>query len=238
MKDTAVRQAIAVALLLAASAPAAAQMAPPLPTTLSISAEAKVERAPDVADISAGVVTQGATASEAMRANATRMSAVIEALKRAGVADRDIQSSALNLQPQYKYQDNLPPVLVGYQASNTVSVEMRRIGDMGRIIDALVSAGSNQINGPTFRVDKPDAALDDARTAAFGKARARAELYARAAGMRVKRILSISEGGDVRPPYPPTPMYAMRAQAMDKATPVAPGEVELGATVNVMFELD
>ena len=223
-------------LLLAAS-PLAAQTPASVPTTLSISADARVERAPDVADISAGVVTQGATASEAMRANAARMSAVIDALKRAGVADRDIQTASLSLQPQYKYQDNLPPQLLGYQASNSVSLQMRRLGDMGRIVDALVAAGSNQINGPTFRVDKPDAALDEARASAVGKARARAELYARAAGLHVKRILSISEGGGSAPPYP-VPMYAMRAQAMDKATPVSPGEVELASTVSVVFELD
>lgn len=231
------RQMLALALMLSA-VPAAAQIAPQAPTTLSISADAKVERAPDVADISAGVVTQGASASEAMRANATRMSAVIEALKRAGVAERDIQTSSLNLQPQYKYQDNMPLQLIGYQANNSVSVQMRRLTDMGRIIDALVSAGSNQINGPTFRVDKPDAALDEARTAAVAKARARAELYARAAGMRVKRILSIGENGSANPPYP-VPMYA-RAQsvAMDKSTPVSPGDVELSANVSVVFELE
>ncbi len=226
------RSLIALSLLLAA--PAAAEI---VPTTLSITADARVERAPDVADLSAGVVTQAATASEALRANADRMSAVVAALKRAGVADRDVQTSSLNLQPQYKYQDNLPPVLTGYQASNTVSLRMRKLGDMGRIIDALVTVGANQISGPNFRVDQPDAALDEARAAAIAKARARAELYARAAGLHVKRILSIGENGSA--PYP-VPMYAARAQsmAMDKSTPVASGEVELTASVSVVFELD
>lgn len=229
------RQLFALPLLLA-GAPLAAQAMPPMPTTLSIVAEANVERAPDVADLSAGVVTQAATASEAMRANASKMSAVIAALKRAGIADRDVQSSSISLQPQYRYQDNVPPVLTGYQASNTVSVEIRKLGDMGRTIDALVSVGANQINGPSFRVDQPDSALDEARAAAVAKARARADLYARAAGMHVARILSIGENGASTPVYP----MPMRAMAMKVAadTPVAPGDVALTASVNMVFELN
>ena len=226
------RQFLVMPLLLAA-APTLAQTAP---TTLSVTAESKVERAPDVADISAGVTTQSTTASTAVRDNAVRMTAVIEALKRAGVAERDIQTASLSLQPQYKYQDNQPPQLLGYQASNTVSVRMRRIADMGKVIDALVAAGSNQLNGPTFRVDKPDAALDEARAAAIATARARAEIYARAAGLHVSRILSIAENGSPGPVYP----MQMRAMAMKVAadTPVAAGEVELTASVNVVFELN
>src|SRR3546814_7625981 len=104
---------------------------------------------------------------------------------------RDIQTSSLNLNPQYRYQENQPPQLVGYQASNTVQVTVRRIAESGRIVDMLVASGSNQISGPSLSIDKPDAAFDEARTKAVAKARARAELYARAAGLRVKRILSI-----------------------------------------------
>lgn len=223
--------------LLLAAAPLAAQTAP-VPTTLSISADSKVERAPDVADMSAGVVTQAKTAAEAMRGNAEQMTAVIAALKRAGVADRDVQSSSLSLQPQYRYQDGQAPVLTGYQASNQVSVRVRKLADMGRVIDTLVAAGANQVNGPNFRVDKPDAALDEARAAAVAKARARAELYAKAAGMHVARILSIAETGGGEPPIHPVPMYARAMSKVAADTPVAPGEVELNAGVNVVFELN
>src|SRR3546814_6679099 len=111
----------------------------------------------------------------------------------------DVCSSDL---PQYRYQENQPPQLVGYQASNMVQVRFRKIEDSGRIIDALVAQGANQINGPSLSVDQADAALDEARTAALAKARQRAELYAKAAGLRVKRFISISEGGAVSPPMP------------------------------------
>lgn len=229
-------------LLIAAPVTAQAQVTPqptpPQPTTLSVAADARVERAPDVADISAGVVTQAATASEAMTQNAARMSAVVAALKRAGVADRDVQTAGINLNPQYVYRENQPPQLTGYQASNNVSVQIRKITDMGRVIDALVGQGSNQINGPTFRLDRPDPALDEARTAAVAKARARADLYARAAGMRVKRILSISEGPAFTPPPYPIPIARMEAMDAKASTPVAAGEVRLQANVNVVFELE
>ncbi|MFC3713531.1 SIMPL domain-containing protein [Sphingoaurantiacus capsulatus] len=238
------RFAIAASLF-ALAAPAAAQVvpivqAPTVGTTLAVAAEGKVERAPDVADLSAGVMTQSKTASEAMRFNANKMTAVVAALKRAGIADRDIQTSGINLSPQYMYRENQPPLLTGYQASNNVSVRVRDIANMGKTIDALVAQGSNQINGPTFRLDKPEPALDEARVAAMTKARQRAELYAKAAGLRVKRILQISEGSAVTPP--PYPVPVMRAQAMaemkDASTPVAAGEVELSVTVNVVFELE
>lgn len=232
------------ASLLAFAAPAVAQVvpvvaAPVAGTTLTVSAEGKVERAPDVADLSAGVVTQAKTASEAMRLNANKMTAVIAALKRAGIADRDIQTSGLNLNPQYMYRENQPPLLTGYQVSNNVAVRVRDLDNMGRTIDALVGQGANQINGPSFRLDKPEPALDEARVQALGKARQRAELYAKAAGLRVKRIMQISEGTAVTPPpYPVPVMRQAMAEAKDASTPVAPGEVEATVTVNVVFELE
>jgi uncharacterized protein YggE len=236
----------AAPLLFALATPAAAQpvitpAAPATagPTTLTVAAEGKIERAPDVADLSAGVVTQAATASEAMRLNAQRMTAVVAALKRAGVADRDVQTSGLNLNPQYHYRENQPPQLTGYQAINNVMVRVRDLKDMGRTIDALVAEGANQINGPTFRLDKPDTALDDARVQAVAKARQRAELYAKAAGMRVRRIAQINEASTMVPP--PYPIPVARAEAMmakDASTPVAPGEVQMTVTVNVVFELE
>ena len=228
---------IAVAL---AATPTLAQTAPApwQPVTLSVSADGKVDRAPDVADMSAGVVTTAATASEAMRLNATRMAAVIASLKRTGIADRDVQTSGLNLQPQYRYGQNEEPKLIGYQVSNMVNLRVRDLTNMGRSIDALVASGSNQLSGPNFRLDEPELALDAARTEAVRKARQRADLYAKAAGLRVKRILSISEGSAASPPYQ---MPMLRAQSMMKEqadTPVAAGEVSLTVSVNMVFELE
>lgn len=233
----------AAAALVALAVPATAQVvplvqAPVAGTTLTVSAEGRVERAPDVADLSAGVVTQAKTASEAMRLNAQRMTAVIVALRRAGVAERDIQTSGLNLNPQYLYRENQPPVLTGYQVSNNVMVRVRDLGNMGRTVDALVAEGANQINGPSFALDKPDAALDAARVAAMAKARARAELYARAAGLSVRRIMQISEASAVTPPPYPMPVARMESMAAkDASTPIAPGELAMTVTVNVVFEL-
>jgi len=206
-------------------------------TRLDIVAQGSVSRTPDIATINAGVVTQGATAGAAMTENADRMAAVIAALKKAGLADRDIQTSTLSLHPQYRYGDNQPPVITGYQASNQVSVRFRDVKRAGSILDALVSQGANQIQGPSFGIDKPEEALDEARTAAIGAARERANLYASAAGLRVKRILAISEqGGGYQPPMP-MPVMAMRAEkAADTA--IEAGEQKLEVTLNVSFELE
>jgi uncharacterized protein len=173
-----------------------------------------------------------------MRDNAGKTTAVIAALKRAGIADRDIQTSGLSLNPQYRYQDNQPPRLTGYQASNRLSVTFRDVRNAGKIVDTLVANGVNQINGPNFRVDQPEAALDEARNDAVKQARARAELYARATGLRVKRIVSISEGGDVPPPRPYEMAVTARKAGMADATPIQPGEQRLTVNLNVRFELE
>lgn len=206
-------------------------------TRLDIMAEGEVTRAPDVATIGAGVVTQAATAGDAMAQNATRMAAAVAALRKAGVADRDIQTSEINLSPQYRYGENVPPVITGYQASNQVSVRFRDVKKAGAILDTLVAQGANQINGPSFSVDKPETALDEARTSAIAKARARAELYAKAAGLTVKRILSISEGGDGAPPPRPMPMMAMARAKGTADSSIEAGEQKLAVTVSVTFEL-
>src|SRR5690242_16161149 len=190
-------------------------------TRLDINATGEVTRVPDVAIITAGVVSRSATASAALQDAADRMQRVLGALKRAGIADRDIQTSNVNLNPEYRYENNQPPQLVGYTASNNVSVRFRDIGSSGKILDALVGQGANQINGPSLTIDKPEAALDEARARAVAIGRARAELYARSLGLRVVRIVSVSDGGRAYPPPPPVPMMA-RAQKAD--TIIEPGE--------------
>jgi uncharacterized protein YggE len=213
-------------------------------TLLTLSAEGRSTRTPDLAVFSAGVESTARNAADALAANSARMNRVIAALKAAGIAERDIQTSNLNLSPVYAPQlpqpdgsyDNSRPKIVGYQVSNNVSVRQRNLAEFGRVIDTLVSVGANQVNGPSFEMDNPDAALDEARTDAMKKARARADLYARAAGLKVVRILSISESGGYMPQ--PQVMYAKAAMAdMAAPTPVAPGEVSMNAQVSVLFEL-
>jgi uncharacterized protein len=206
-------------------------------TKLDVSATGKVTRIPDLAIISAGVVTRAATAVGAIQQNADRMERVRAALKRAGIEDRDIQTSSINLNPEYRYEQNQAPQLVGYSASNQLNVRFRDIRNSGKILDALVAEGANQINGPTLTIDKPEAALDEARTKAIAAGRARAELYARALGMRVARLLSVSETGGYAPP-PPMPVM-MRAEMAGQAadTKIEAGEQELQVTLAMSFEL-
>lgn len=229
------------AAALAAPAPAAAQatmqVQPIGGTRLDVAATGEVTRVPDVAIISTGVVTRAQTATAAIRANAARMERVRAALGAAGIADKDIQTSSLNLNPEYNYVQNQPPRLTGYTASNQVSVRFRDIGETGKILDALVAEGANQISGPNLTIDNPEQALDEARIKAVANGRARADLYARALGMRVVRLLSVSETGGHAVP-PPMPMYA-RAEAMsaDAATKIDPGEQKVQVSVSMSFEL-
>ena len=170
--------AVALAALPLTQSPALAQTGSPViaeGTTLDVTAEGQTTRVPDVATIRAGVVTQGATAAAALAENGTRMAAVLDALKRAGVAQRDIRTANVSLSPQYRYAENQPPVIIGYQANNNVSIRFRDIAKSGAILDALVKQGANQIDGPSLSIDQPDAALDEARTDAVKRARARAE---------------------------------------------------------------
>ena len=206
-------------------------------TLLSVSASADAKRVPDIATISTGVVTQAADANAAMRANAAQMDKVMAAIRAAGISERDIQTSGINLNPNYKYVENAPPTIVGYQASNTVNVKVRDLSRLGKVLDTFVEVGANQINGPSFEVDKPDEAYDEARIAAIKKAQARAQTYADALGLKVRRIVSISEGGASFP----RPMPMVRAMAADagfaKETSVSPGESTLSANIEVVFEL-
>lgn len=234
---------VLAALLLFAAPALHAQTAPamtaaaPQATMLTLAAEASAQGEPDVADIGAGVVTEASTASAALTANATQMTNVIAALKKAGIAERDIQTSGLSVQPKYTYRQNQAPLLAGFQASNQVRARIREPRDTGRVVDALVQAGANRIDGPSFAIDKPEPLLDKARAEAVAIGRARAELYARAAGMTVRRIVDIREASLPGIQPLPQPRMAMMAMEASADTPVAPGEVQLTARLQMTFEL-
>jgi uncharacterized protein YggE len=206
-------------------------------TRVDINATGEVTRIPDVAIISAGVVSRSPTASAALQDAADRMQRVLTALKRAGVEDRDVQTSSVNLNPEYRYPDNQSPQLVGYTATNTVTVRFRDIRNSGKILDALVAQGANQINGPSLTIDKPEAALDEARAKAIAAGRARAELYARGLGLRVVRVVAVSESGNSYPVPPPMPMYARAEMAQAADTKIVPGEQKLQVNLAMTFEL-
>ena len=206
-------------------------------TRLDVSATGDATRVPDIANINAGVVTRAASARAALEQNAARMERVRAALKRSGIADRDIQTSNISLNPEYRYVQDRAPQLTGYTASNQVNVRFRDIAKTGDILDALVAEGANQINGPTLSIDEPEGALNEARTKALAAGRARAELYARALNMRVVRLLSVSESGE-RGFQPPMPvMMEARAAGSVASTKIDPGEQKLSITLGMVFEL-
>ena len=227
---------LAAFAMTAAPATALAQAAPASDgTLLSVSSRAEARKAPDIATFSAGVVTQAADGNAALRQNAEQMNRVLAAIKAAGVADKDVQTSGISLNPQYRYEENQPPRITGYQASNTVNVKLREVAKMGKVLDALVASGANQVNGPSFGIDDPEPLYDRARLDALKAARARAETYAGALGVRVRRIVSISEGGAALPSPMPR-MAMMKAEAYD-STPVAAGESSVSVNLDVVFEL-
>jgi uncharacterized protein YggE len=198
---------------------------------VTVSGEATIAVAPDMAELRSGVTTQGKTAREASAANARAMTSVLAALKEAGIAGEDIQTTRLSIQP---VQDRNRPGaerITGFQASNQITIRMRDVTRVGDILDRLVTAGANEFGGLDFFVSAPSKLLDSVRPQAILDARRKADIYARAAGLELGRAVSIIEEG-VAPPIP------LRAAARAApATPVAPGQETLRATVTVSFEL-
>ncbi|MBL8782905.1 MAG: SIMPL domain-containing protein [Alphaproteobacteria bacterium] len=208
------------------------------PRLIAVSGLGEVKTRPDMATISTGVVSEAATAKEALAKNNAAMAAVIAALKNAGVAEDDIQTSDFSVSPKYPpYQPNqtTAPRIVGYTVSNQVTAKVKDLAKLGGILDTLVQSGSNQINGIAFGVDEPKAQLDEARKKAVADARARAELYAEAAGVSLGKVIQISESTAV---MPPVPMYRREAaMAADSSVPIAAGTQMVSATVSITFEI-
>ena len=207
-------------------------------TTLSLSAFGEVKAAPDMASISLGVQTQALSAAQAMADNAQRMSQVVGALKRAGIEAKDIQTSGLNLSAQYAYEQNKPPRLTGYQASNQVTVVVEDLGKLGPSLDAVVAVGANQVDGVSFGLKDPKAAEDAARLKAVQALQAKAQLYAGATAYRLNRLVNLAEGGGYQP-EPPRPLMANRAMVMaaPPPTPVEAGELTVRIDINAVYEL-
>ncbi len=210
--------------------------------TITIEGHGEVMAAPDMAQINSGVTTQGATAREALDANTAAMADLIAELKAAGIEARDIQTSGFSVNPNYVYTDerdangySLPPKINGYQVANTVTVTVRNLDSLGAILDKSVTVGANTVNGVTFAVADPSELYNEARKAAFEDARAKAELYAAAAGATLEEIQSISETQGFNNPQP-YPMYA-RAEAADSSVPVEAGEMAFAINVNVQWEM-
>jgi uncharacterized protein YggE len=213
------------------AAPALAETVPP--SMISVTGEASVSVAPDQAQIEGGVTSDAETAREASEANNAAMGKVLLALKAAGVAEKDIQTSRLSLQPQYPPNRSGPAPVVGYRASNRVTVRLHDVTRVAGAIDTLVGAGATDIGGINFSVSNASKLLDDAREQAVADARRKAEIYARAAGVTLGAPLSISEEGAPGP----MPFRKMAVGMAASPAPVAPGEETLQVTVNVSWAI-
>lgn len=238
------RAAAALSLLVIATATAAAPAALAQPaagsdavfraTTLQLSADGETRVPPDMASVQLGVMAEAPTAKEAMRQDAEQMTQAVAALRRGGVADKDIRTAGLELAPQYAYEQNQPPRLTGYRASNRVTVVVRDLARLGPIVDAAVGSGANQVEGISFGLSDPTPAEDAAREKAVKSLAAKADLYAKATGYRVLRLVTLSEGGVA----PPTPLALPMAMAAKReATPISPGETTVRVEVSGVYEL-
>ena len=232
--------AAAIALLLSAAAPhaALADAAAAQPRTLSVTGSGEAKGVPDRAQLSTGVVVHARSAAEALTANARAMNQVFDTLKRAGIPEKNIQTSNFSVSPQFsepKPGSNTPPRIVGYEVSNTVSVTVDGTDKLGGAIDALVAAGANQIDGPSFSFADPKLLLAKARADAVRDATERAQAYASAAGVTLGPILSINEGAS----YSPVAYRTRGLAAMSETapTPIAAGEGSVSANVSITWEI-
>ena len=211
-----------------------------LTRTIQVNGHGEVRVVPDMAVVTMGVVTSAPDSKSALAANTKAMSNLMAQLKAANVADKDIQTSNFAVQPQmdYSQKDGKAPKVLGYEVSNTVTVSLRKVESIGDVLDKVVAAGSNQINGISFTVVDPQAATDEARKAAMADAQRKATLLSTAGGVKLGPITSITEGGAIQPQ--PVIMMRSRAMAADAASPVpvAQGEQVISADVNVVWALE
>lgn len=229
--------AFAAAALLAAGPAGAAEEAP---RAITVVGEGLAFATPDVAIVTGGVVTRDKTAGGALKANAAAMTKVLAAVRQAGVADRDVGTAGLGVQPRYDDDESgsgRAAKLAGYEARNLVTIRSRTIDRFGELVDALVGAGANQIENLAFDVEERERILDQARRSAVADARRKAELLAAAAGAKLGPVMSIDEDAGYSEPAQP---YARNMKAMDAAasTPIAKGELELRARVTVRWGLE
>jgi hypothetical protein len=227
----------AIAFALLATAPALSQTPADFPSAISVAGEASISVPPDIAFVDAGVATDAKTAHEASEANNVAMGKVMAALKSANIDSRDIQTSRLSLQPQYapNYAPNRsgPSPIVGYRASNRVTVRIHDVTKVANVIDTLVGAGANDIGNVNFEVSQASKLLDDAREKAVADARRKAELYAKAAGVTLGAPVSISEEGAPQPAF----RAKMAMPAAAAPTPIAQGEETLSVSVSVTWAI-
>jgi uncharacterized protein len=231
------RLLFAILLALFAGAPVAASAQTPAepPAVISVTGEARISVPPDLAQIDAGVTSEAKTAREASDANNAAMGKVLLALKDAGMEAKDYQTSRLSLQPQYSSSKTSGPTsIVGYRASNRVTIRLHDVSKIAGVIDTVVAAGANDIGSISFMVSQASKLLDDAREQAIADARRKAEIYAKAAGVTLGSALSISEEGTPQPLFRTRMAVPMAAGA---PVPIAQGEETLSVSVAVTWAI-
>ena len=205
--------------------------------TITVTGQGEAAAAPDMAVLSIGVRTDGATAAAALRENSAAMNETIAKLKDLGVADRDIQTSGLSINPRYDYERNRSnPTLIGYTASNSLTVKLRDLNSAGEVIDQAVSSGANSLGGISFTFADPKPLQDDARKDAVARARAKAELLTDAAGVRLGPVLTIHDGHAAAPS--PRPVMARMEAMSDTSVPLQAGESVITANVTIIYEIN
>lgn len=228
---------LALGTLLLALPAAAQEPAKQHPPTLSLTGQGIVQAAPDLATLTIAVVTDARTARDAVSANSAAMDKVRATLAGLKIAPRDLATSGFSVQPRYSSGRNGENLAInGFQARNGLRVKVRDVSQLGPVLDAVISDGANQVSGLSFELADPAPRLDEARTKAVEDARRKAELYAKAAGMTLGRLVSITEQGAGLPP--PIPMYRAEAMAARAApVPIEPGEQDIRASVTATWEL-
>jgi hypothetical protein len=228
------RTALLTLAIVLLGAAARAETPADFPAAISVTGEARISVAPDIAFVDAGVATDARSAREASDANNTAMAKVFAALKAANIDPRDIQTSRLSLQPQYApNRSSGPTSITGYRASNRVTVRIHDVSKVAGVIDTLVGAGANDIGNVSFSVSQASQLLDDAREKAVADARRKAEIYAKAAGVTLGAPLSISEEGAPQPVFRGKMVAGMAAAP----TPIAQGEETLSISVSVSWAI-
>ena len=207
--------------------------AEPLPS-ITVTGTGEIQVKPDMARINIGVVTQFESASEAVRRNNAAVEKLFKALDKYGITESDIQTSNFNVAPQYDYdRSGQAPRLIGYRVTNQVRVDVHSIADLGALLDEVVTAGANQINGVTFAIDEARSFEDTARRMAMADAHRKAELYAQEAGVRVGSVLRVEEAGPVA-----IQQIGFNAVQEARAVPIAPGQQAVRQQVRVTFGIE
>jgi len=206
------------------------------PPAVTVTGTGEAHARPDFAQVQVGVVTEGATAAEALRKNNEAMSQLIVLIRKRGIEERDLQTTQFSVTPRYKYDKTQqePPKIAGYQVTNEVQLKVRDMARLGAFLDETVSGGANQVRGISFGVAEPAQLMDEARRKAMADAQRRARIYAEAAGVKIGKPVRIEEQPSARPgPYP---MARMEAAAVS-SVPVAPGEQTFTVSVTVSYAI-